>query len=84
MTRLCEISNAALCAAKTVVVDYLLWIMTRVRNIVAVPLMRKVTGQKAFSYRGTNVWNKFNNNINEAPAAYSFKSRLRQLGYENL
>ena len=25
--------------------------------------MRTVSGQKAFSYRGTKVWNKFNNNM---------------------
>ena len=54
------------------------------KNDLAVPLMRTVSGQKAFSYRGTKVWNKFNNNIKEAPSVYSFKSRLRQLGYENL
>ena len=47
-------------------------------------LMRTVSGQKAFSYRGTKVWNKFNDNIKEALSVYSFKSRLRQLGYENL
>ena len=40
----------------------------------AVPLMRTVSGQKAFSYRGTKVWNKFNNDIKEAPSVYSFKS----------
>ena len=51
------------------------------KNDLAVPLMRKVSGQKAFSYRGTKVWNKFNNDIKEAPSVYSFKSRLRQLGY---
>ena len=49
-----------------------------------VPLMRTVSGQKAFCYRGTKVWNKLNNIIKEAPSVYSFKSRLRQLGYENL
>ena len=54
------------------------------KNDLAVPLMRTVSGQKAFSYRGTKVWNKFNNDIKEAPSVYSFKSRLRQLGYENL
>ena len=50
----------------------------------AVPLMRTVSGQKVFSYRGKNVWNKFNNIIKQGPSVYSFKSRLRQLGYENL
>ena len=54
------------------------------KNDLAVPLMRTVSGQKAFSYRGTKVWNKFKNDIKEAPSVYSFKSRLRQLGYENL
>ena len=54
------------------------------KNDLAVPLMRTVSGQKAFSYRGTKVWNKFNNNIKDAPSVYSFKSRLRKLGYENL
>ena len=59
----------------------------RLRNTktdLAVLSMRTGNGQKAFSYRGTKVWNKFNNNIKEAPSVYSFKSRLRQLGYENL
>ena len=50
------------------------------KNDLAAPLMRTVSGQKAFSYRGTKVWNKFNNNIKEAPSVYSFKSSLRQLG----
>ena len=57
------------------------------RNIkisLAVPLMRTVNGQKAFPYRGTKVWNKLNNITKEAPSVYSFKSGLRQLGYENL
>ena len=54
------------------------------KNDLAVPLMRTVSAQKAFSYRGTSVWNKFNDNIKEAPSVYSFQSRLRQLGYENL
>ena len=49
----------------------------------AVPLMRAVSGQKAFSHRGTKVWNKFNSNIREAPSVYPFKSRLRQFGYDN-
>ena len=76
-----------------------------IQNDLAVPLMRTVSGQKAFfdivvklvphfcttvrerllaTYCGTKVWNKFNDNIKEAPSVYSFKSRLRQLGYENL
>ena len=54
------------------------------KNDLAVPLMRTVRGQKAFSYRGTIVWKRLNKNITEAPSVYSFKSRLRQLGYENL
>ena len=49
----------------------------------AVPLMRTVSCQKAFSYRGAKVWNKLNNIITDAPSVYSFKSRLRQFGYEN-
>ena len=53
------------------------------KNDLAVPLMRTVSGQKAFSYRGTKVWNTFNNNFTEASSVYSFKSRLRQLWYEN-
>ena len=54
------------------------------KNDLAIPLMRTVSGQKAFSCRGTKVWNLFNNDIKEAPSVYSFKSKLRQLGYENL
>ena len=42
------------------------------KNDLAVPLMRTVSGQKAFSYRGTKVWNKFNNSVKEAPSVYSF------------
>ena len=34
--------------------------------------------------RSRRCQNKFNNDIKEAPSVYSFKSRLRQLGYENL
>ena len=54
------------------------------KSDLAVPLMQTVSGQKAFSYHGTKVWNKLNNIIKDAPSVYSFKSRLRQLGYENL
>ena len=54
------------------------------KSNLAVPLMRTVSGQKAFSYRGTKVWDKLNNIVKEAPSVYSFKSRLSQLGYENL
>ena len=58
------------------------------KNDLAVPLMRTVSGQKTFSYRETKVWNKSNNNMkeqyNNTPSVYSFKSSLRQLGYENL
>ena len=49
------------------------------RNL-AVPLMRTVSGQKASSYRGTKVWNKFNNITKAAPSVYSFKSRLDSWG----
>ena len=54
------------------------------KNVIAVPLMLTVSGQKAFSYSGTKVWNMFNSDIKEASSVYSFKSKLRQLGYENL
>ena len=47
------------------------------KNCLAVPLMPTISGQKAFSYRGTKVWNKFNNIVKEAPSVYSLKSRLR-------
>ena len=52
----------------------------------ALPLMRIVTGQNAFSYRGTKVWNKFNNDLKEARSVYSFKSksRLRQLSFRQM
>ena len=53
------------------------------KNDLAVPLMRTVSGKKALSYRGTKVRNTFNNNIKAAPSVYSFRLRLRQLGYEN-
>ena len=54
------------------------------KNDLAVPLVRTLSGQKTFTYRGTKVWNKFNNNIKEAPSVYSFKLMLRQLGYQSL
>ena len=54
------------------------------KNDLAVPLLPTVSGQKAFFYRGTKVWNKFNNDIKEASSVYSIKSKLKQLGYENL
>ena len=54
------------------------------KNDIAVPLIRMVSGQKAFSYRGTKVWNMFNYNIKEVPSVFPFKSRLRQFRYENL
>ena len=44
----------------------------------AVLLMRTVSDQKAFSYRGTKVWKKLNYTIKKAPSVYSFKSSLNQ------
>ena len=41
--------------------------LRKAKNDLATLLMRTVSGQKAFSYRGTKLWNKFNNNITEAP-----------------
>ena len=64
--------------------DFHILDLRNTKSNLAVPLMRTVSGQKAFSYRGTKVWNKLNNIVKEAPSVYSFKSRLRQLGYENL
>ena len=52
------------------------------KNDLAVLLMR-TRGQIIFSYHGTKLWNKLNNNIKDTPYRISFKSRLRQLGYEN-
>ena len=54
------------------------------KSNLAVPLMRTLSGQKAFSYQGTKMWNKLSKIIKETPSVYSFKSRLRQLGCENL
>ena len=54
------------------------------KNDLAEPLMQTVSGQKAFSYCGTKVWNKLNNNIKEALSIYSFKSRLIKSGFQNL
>ena len=64
--------------------DFHILELRNTKSNLAVPLMRAVSGQKAFSYRGTKVWNKLNNIIKEALSVYSFKSRLRQLGYEHL
>ena len=64
--------------------DFHILELRNTKSNLAVPLMRTISGQKAFSYHGTKVWNKLNNIIKEAPSVYSFKSRLRQLGYENL
>ena len=59
-------------------------VLRSTKSNLAVQLVRTVSGQKAFSYRGTKLLNKLNNIIKEAPSVYSFKSRLRQLGCENL
>ena len=64
--------------------DFHILELRNTKSNLAVPLMRTVSGQKVLSYRGTKVWNKLNNIIKEAPSVNSFKSRLRQLGYENL
>ena len=64
--------------------DFHILELRNTKSNLAVPLMRTVSGQKAFSYRGTKVWNKLNNSVKEAPSVYSFKSRLRHLGYQNL
>ena len=42
------------------------------KNDFAVPLIRIVSDQKAFSCRDTKVWNKFHNNIKEAPLGILF------------
>ena len=63
---------------------YLSDLFVRQSDFHILELMRTVSSQKAFSYRGTKVWNKLNNIVKEAPSVYSIKSRLRQLGYENL
>ena len=42
--------------------------------------MRTVSGQKAFSYRGTKVWNMFNNDINEAPLGILFQIKVETVG----
>ena len=64
--------------------DFHILELRNTKNNLAVPLMRTVSGQRAFSYRGIKVWNKLNNIIKEATSVYSFKSRLRHLGYENI
>ena len=64
--------------------DFHILELRNTKSNLPVPLMQTVSGQKAFSYLGTKVWNKLNNIVKEAPSVYSFKSRLRQLGYENL
>ena len=43
------------------------------KNDLAIPLMRTVSGQKVQKC-GTNVWNKFNNNIKE-PSRYSLSNQ---------
>ena len=58
--------------------DFHILELRNTKSNLAVPLMR--SGQKAFSYRGTKVWNKLNNIIKEAPSVCSFRSRLRQWG----
>ena len=64
--------------------DFHILELRNTKSNLAVPLMRTVSGQKAFSYHGTKVWNKLNNIVKEAPSVYSFESRLRQLGYKSL
>ena len=64
--------------------DFHILELRNTKSNLAVPLMRTVSGQKAFSYHGTKVWNKLNYIVKEAPSVYSFQSRLRQLGYESL
>ena len=64
--------------------DFHILELRNTKSNLAVPLMRTVSGLNAFSYRGTKVWNKLNHIITEAPSVYSFRSRLRQLGYKNL
>ena len=64
--------------------DFHILELRNTKSNLAVPFMQTVSGHKAFSYRGTKVWNKLNNIVKEAPSVYSFKSRLRLFGYENL
>ena len=39
-------------------------------NDLAVPLMELLSSLKAFSYRGTKVWNKFNNKAQKNEVAW--------------
>ena len=52
--------------------DFLTRELRNTKNELAISLMRTVSGQKAFSNRGTKVWNKFNDNIKEAPLGILF------------
>ena len=64
--------------------DFHILELRNTKSNLAVPLMQTLSGQKAFSYHGTKMWNKLSKIIKETPSVYSFKSRLRQLGCENL
>ena len=40
------------------------------------PLLKTANGQKAFSYRGANLWNSLEREAKLAPSLKSFKERL--------
>ena len=55
-----------------------------IKHDLVVPLIRTVGGKKAFSHLSTEVWKMLCNDIKVPLLVNSFKSRLRQLGYQNL
>ena len=64
--------------------DFNIHELRNTKNDLTVPFMQIASDQKAFYYRGTKVWSKFNNNIKEAPSVFFLKSRLRQFGSKHL
>ena len=52
---------------------------TRARDSLQIPLFRTKTGQRSFSFRGTNIWNNLDDDLKQHTSLTSFKRALRDL-----
>ena len=50
---------------------------TRARDSLQIPLFRTKTGQRSFTFRGTNIWNNLDDDLKQRTSLTSFKCALR-------
>ena len=50
---------------------------TRARDSLQIPLFRTKTGQRSFTFRGTNIWNNLDDDLKQRTSLTSFKRAVR-------